>query len=394
MTPIETLRAAIVEFCGQDRVVTFKRPLFEFTGSIKGALLLSQIVYWSDKARHDGWFFKSYDEWFEETCLTHHEVARTVQKMKEAGYLETALKKANGTPTLHYRLNFSVFLEQFNQFLQQKARTNAARKGCEVDVQETGDGLPKTGDEFPEKPGMDYQRTGSPPNIEYDIEYKNTVASKPATNGLAFGGKTFGDHAAKALYEALIKSRKLTRRLSQKDFFKWRDEFNRFLKVTTCSKDEVKLVVRWYCQHLEDTDQFMPQAFSAKTFCEKFDTIRNRMGQSSTAAATGVGEDDPRLQNLNHEGKQWYIGTKKFCDDDPRVKELKRRIPNLRELSPTRDVLPFDEFNLVARELGLPEVGEEHRPRKATPEQIAKLDRIMREDEFDDDDAEWSMRRQ
>lgn len=229
---------------------------------------------------------------------------------------------------------------------------------------------------------------------EKDTKKDNTVAPTRATDGLAFGGTTFGDHAAKALYEALIKTRKLTRRLSQKDFFKWRDEFNRFLGITTCSKEEVKEVVKWYCSHLGDADPFMIQAFSAKAFCEKFDSIRSKMGQSSTAVAVGVGEDDPRLRNLNHEGKQWYIGTKKFCDDDPRVKELKRRIPNLRELSQTRDVLPFDEFNLVARELGLPEVGEEYRPRKATPEQIAKLDRILREDEFDDDDAEWSMRRQ
>ena len=79
-------------------------------GSLDGALLLSQIIFWSDKTkRPDGYFYKTYAEWEVETTLSKYKVNKHVKAMKAAGFLETKKRKVDGSPTLHYKFDFIVF---------------------------------------------------------------------------------------------------------------------------------------------------------------------------------------------------------------------------------------------------------------------------------------------
>jgi uncharacterized phage protein (TIGR02220 family) len=106
------LRSIIKNFSGQDNVVTIPKMYIEVTGDLTAALVLNQVVFWSDKSkRTDGFFYKSYKEWQEETTLTERQVRYAVNKLKEKKIVETKLKKANGAPTLHYKLEYDTLLE-------------------------------------------------------------------------------------------------------------------------------------------------------------------------------------------------------------------------------------------------------------------------------------------
>jgi hypothetical protein len=61
------------------RCIAFHARLVALTGSVKAALMLSQAIYWTRRGRdvrqHGGWFFKTMEQWHEETGLSRHEQA-------------------------------------------------------------------------------------------------------------------------------------------------------------------------------------------------------------------------------------------------------------------------------------------------------------------------------
>jgi len=99
----------LASFSGQENVLTIPRPYIDVTGNIEDALLLSQIIYWTDRTKmDDGWFAKSYSEWTDEITLSKYQVMAATKRLGEAG-VETMVRKFNGAPTVHYRLRKSEF---------------------------------------------------------------------------------------------------------------------------------------------------------------------------------------------------------------------------------------------------------------------------------------------
>ena len=84
-----------------DRPIAYHRVFATLTGSVKAAVMLSQAVYWQKRAKQaDGWWYKSAEEWEEETGLTRHE-QDTARKAFEK-YLKSDLR---GVPaTLHWKV--------------------------------------------------------------------------------------------------------------------------------------------------------------------------------------------------------------------------------------------------------------------------------------------------
>jgi len=98
---------------GQDNILTVPRLFIELTGSIETALFLSQCVYWSDRtSRTDGYFYKSYKEWTAETCLSE----RSLDKARKtcAKWITTKLLKANGAPTLHFKVDMDILSQSIS----------------------------------------------------------------------------------------------------------------------------------------------------------------------------------------------------------------------------------------------------------------------------------------
>jgi DnaD/phage-associated family protein len=116
----------ISQFSGQNNVITVNIAYVDFTGDIETALFLSQVIYWTDRTtRKDGFFYKTDEEWREEIRLSRYAIRKARKKLEEMGILETKVKKANGNPTVHYRLDKQRFVESFISFLRNQKNENA-----------------------------------------------------------------------------------------------------------------------------------------------------------------------------------------------------------------------------------------------------------------------------
>ena len=124
MSNYNTIRTIISQISGQENIVVVPKLFVKLTGDLTTAILLNQIVFYSDKSkRTDGFFYKTYKEWEEEICLTERQVRYSTKKLVNDGLVETALKKANGAPTVHYKLDYNKLVESIltlcqNQTLQ------------------------------------------------------------------------------------------------------------------------------------------------------------------------------------------------------------------------------------------------------------------------------------
>ena len=94
-------------------VVTTDVVFIRMTGNIEDAVFIAQLVYWSDRcARKDRWIWKSAVDWRRELGLSRCRVASIAKRLSELGLLETKLKKANGAPTTHYRIQTACLFSQ------------------------------------------------------------------------------------------------------------------------------------------------------------------------------------------------------------------------------------------------------------------------------------------
>lgn len=121
-----TVYDLITSISGQNNVLTVPRVFIDVTGDIESALLLSQIIYWNDKTTNkEGWIYKTYGEWEEELGLNEYKVRKAANNLKKLDFIETKLKKANGAPTLHYRIKSNNFSESILKNLKNRICKNS-----------------------------------------------------------------------------------------------------------------------------------------------------------------------------------------------------------------------------------------------------------------------------
>lgn len=99
-----------------DRPIAYHRCFVSLTGSVTAAVLLSQAVYWSKRtgAGNEGWFWKTVDEWEEETGLSRYE-QETARKILDRITPQFWEEDKRGIPR---RLWFRLHLEQLEQCLE------------------------------------------------------------------------------------------------------------------------------------------------------------------------------------------------------------------------------------------------------------------------------------
>jgi hypothetical protein len=90
-----------------DRPIAFHRCFAALAGSALAGLMLSQAVYWSKRTRdNDGWFWKTQQEWHDETFMTRSEQETARKKLRDNGLIEEELR---GLPArTHYRVCLDV----------------------------------------------------------------------------------------------------------------------------------------------------------------------------------------------------------------------------------------------------------------------------------------------
>jgi hypothetical protein len=86
------------------RSVTFHPALVDITGSINAALMLSQALYWTEHSTlPDGWFWKTREEWYEETRLDRKQQENARARLRATGFWEE--KEAGKPCRLFFRVN-------------------------------------------------------------------------------------------------------------------------------------------------------------------------------------------------------------------------------------------------------------------------------------------------
>lgn len=86
-----------------DRPIAYHRCFVPLVG-VTGAVMLSQALYWTKRTKNsDGWFYKTQEEWEEETGLTRFEQEGARKKLRGARFWK---EKLSGVPaTLHFRID-------------------------------------------------------------------------------------------------------------------------------------------------------------------------------------------------------------------------------------------------------------------------------------------------
>ena len=93
-----------------DRPIAFHRCFVTLTGSVTAALMLSQALYWQQRAKSDdGWWFKTRDDWTEETGMARREQEGARKTLRNLDLLQEDLR---GVPaTLWYKIDETKLLE-------------------------------------------------------------------------------------------------------------------------------------------------------------------------------------------------------------------------------------------------------------------------------------------
>lgn len=96
----------------RNRPISYSSNLAQIVKSVKAAILLSQMIYWTKKGvevkANDGWFRKQAEHWTIETGLTRHEQDTARKLLVELSFLEIRHKIREGKKghgEVHYRLN-------------------------------------------------------------------------------------------------------------------------------------------------------------------------------------------------------------------------------------------------------------------------------------------------
>lgn len=132
----------VAQATGQRQVILTPRLFVDMLDrDHNAALLLSRIIYWSERSSSPhGWFYKTYAEWYTETGFSEYQVRRALHGDPRVKHPRTTLcdvgvdvqiKRApSGSPTVHYRLNQPVFFAFLVDYLEQ---VYGARIGHEPD---------------------------------------------------------------------------------------------------------------------------------------------------------------------------------------------------------------------------------------------------------------------
>lgn len=110
-----------------DRPIAYHRCFVTVTGSVNAAIMLSQALYWSKRTTApNGWFWKTQEEWEEETGLTRYEQEGARKLLKKTGFWN---EKLVGVPaTLHFEIDYDVLDKVLSQ--------TSMRKNHKLDVEE------------------------------------------------------------------------------------------------------------------------------------------------------------------------------------------------------------------------------------------------------------------
>lgn len=131
-----------------DKPIAFNPIYVKIGCGINGALMLSQLVYWTSRTKNkDGWIYKTHEEWGQETGLTRREQDTARKTLKSLGFL---VEKKAGVPCkLHFRVereNLYKSLIKYSESLD----SSQLHKSAKLDAQNSQTNTENTYREYTE----------------------------------------------------------------------------------------------------------------------------------------------------------------------------------------------------------------------------------------------------
>src|SRR5690625_4853827 len=140
MSSYKYMRGFIKKVSGQDNIITIPKIYLEITEDINTALILNQSIHYSRiTKRTDDYFYKTYKEWEKETFLSQYQVKQSVERLKDLKLIKTKLKRAEGSPTLHYK----VLMDNLQDLIINKLN-NGLSRNLIIENEETSQTRTKT----------------------------------------------------------------------------------------------------------------------------------------------------------------------------------------------------------------------------------------------------------
>jgi hypothetical protein len=108
----------IALFSGQSSIITIPKLYIQLTGNHSLASVLNQSVFWSNKSIcNNGYFYKTYKEWFEEINIPERTLRRYLNKLELIGWIKTKVKKVDGKNTKHVSPDMDRIIESISDML-------------------------------------------------------------------------------------------------------------------------------------------------------------------------------------------------------------------------------------------------------------------------------------
>jgi hypothetical protein len=235
------------------------------TGSKSSAIAASQLFYWYEKVQRK--FYKTDKQLTEETWLNQKEIQRAKIRFKKLDFIHISVE--DSPPKTYYSFDIKRLNEHLKLIgLDPSKCHNLTGKTEEGHVQNV----------HIEKDKMYKSIWTKCPFLPYTKEYKQQNVGE-ANNGFGVNGLSrFDIKRAKQLYEALANKRKIMR---QPNMGQWVREFHE-LRKDGYSRETISRVLFWYTNHIGE--RYIPAAYAAKTFRQKFQNIMDAMERTGESA--------------------------------------------------------------------------------------------------------------
>lgn len=133
----EAMWELVRRLSGQQNVIAIPRVYQQIMGSWEGAAFLNQVIYWSDKGKDGGEFAHTAGEWENELGLSRYEVEKNTRILRDAGVLQTEVRKFRGAPTVHYKLLIAEFEQWICEFFANESAKNSQNDVREIRISYT-----------------------------------------------------------------------------------------------------------------------------------------------------------------------------------------------------------------------------------------------------------------
>lgn len=119
--------------------IDLKKIYIDVAGDLVTGVLLSQIIYWNlpnqegklklrVKSDNELWLAKGREQWWDECRISAKQFDRSIKILEKKGIVTTKLKKFDGNPTKHIKLNLDVLIKNLQSVMNGNSNLPKGKK--------------------------------------------------------------------------------------------------------------------------------------------------------------------------------------------------------------------------------------------------------------------------